>query len=207
MGNNMRKILFASLFLAFILGFAELNAQNFTKQEEQKMSDSTKQTNDSTIVAVLETSMGNIELELFPNEAPKTVENFTGLIEIGAYNGVIFHRVIDNFMIQGGDPTGTGRGGQSIWGGTFEDEFSKTLKFDGPGILAMANRGPNTNTSQFFITLVPTDWLNGKHTIFGKVIYGMDVVSNIGKVKTIPPAGRPEVDVVIKKASVEKRAK
>lgn len=202
----MKKFLFVVLFFS-VLGINNLFSQNKNTQDDKTMSDTTKQAADTTYIARLETTMGNIELELFAKDAPKTVENFVGLIEKGSYNGLIFHRIIDNFMIQGGDPTGTGRGGQSIWGTTFPDEFSKTYRFDTPGILAMANRGPNTNTSQFFITLVPTPWLLGKHTIFGKVITGMDVVYAIGKVQTDPQMGRPLVDVKITKASVEKLVK
>src|SRR5208282_6567750 len=114
----------------------------------------------STIV-VLETNQGNIELTLFADKAPKTVQNFVGLVKKGYYNGLIFHRVIKGFMIQGGDPTGSGSGGTSLWGKDFADEISPDLSFDKPGILAMANRGPDTNGSQFFITTVPTSWLDG----------------------------------------------
>ena len=128
---------------------------------------------------ILETNQGKIEIKLFPDVAPKACENFTKLVEKGYYNGIIFHRVIRNFMIQGGDPTGTGMGGESIWGKPFSDEFSKERVFDHPGILAMANAGPGTNGSQFFITTVPTPWLNGHHTIFGEVISGYDVVQTI----------------------------
>jgi peptidylprolyl isomerase len=120
-------------------------------------------------IAVLETTQGNIELELREDLAPLAVENFTKLIQKGYYNGIIFHRIIKNFMIQAGDPQGTGRGGQSIWGKSFKDEFSPKAQFDRPGVLAMANRGPNTNGSQFFITTAETRWLNGKYTIFGYV--------------------------------------
>jgi len=116
-------------------------------------------------IALFETSKGNIEIELRPDLAPKAVENFTTLAKKGYYNGQIFHRVIQNFMIQGGDPTGTGTGGESIWNQPFEDEFAPNAVFDKAGILAMANKGPNTNGSQFFITTVPTYWLNGRHTI------------------------------------------
>ncbi|MCF8240400.1 MAG: peptidylprolyl isomerase [Melioribacteraceae bacterium] len=156
------------------------------------------------LVATIETNMGRIELELFDKAAPKTVKNFVGLIEQGYYDGIIFHRVIDDFMLQGGDPTGTGGGGQSIYGSTFEDEFSPSLKHDKPGILSMANRGPNTNGSQFFITLVPTPWLDGKHTIFGRVIGGMDVVNAIGKVPVSPQNSKPLSDVVMEKVTVKK---
>ncbi|MCL6493218.1 MAG: peptidylprolyl isomerase [Ignavibacterium sp.] len=161
---------------------------------------------DSMTVAIIQTNMGTIELELFADKTPKTVENFVGLANKGYYNGVIFHRVIDNFMIQGGDPTGTGRGGQSLWGGKFEDEFVPELKHDSEGILSMANAGPNTNGSQFFITLVPTPWLDGRHTVFGKVIKGMDVVKAIGKVPR-NQQDRPLKDVVMEKVTIEKRPK
>jgi len=120
-------------------------------------------------IAVLETTQGNIEIELRADLAPKTVENFTTHIKNGYYDGLIFHRIIKNFMIQGGDPTGTGRGGESIWGGKFKDEFNAKAMFNKVGILAMANAGANTNGSQFFITTTQTPWLNGKHTIFGYV--------------------------------------
>jgi len=128
---------------------------------------------------VLETTQGVIEIKLFPEAAPKACENFTGLAEKGYYNGVIFHRVIKDFMIQGGDPTGTGRGGESIWGKPFGDEVTHSLQFDKAGLLAMANAGPNTNGSQFFITTAKTPWLNMRHTIFGEVISGYDVVQKI----------------------------
>jgi peptidylprolyl isomerase len=135
-------------------------------------------------VVVLQTNQGDIELELFPKVAPKACENFETLVKRGYYNGIIFHRVIKNFMIQSGDPTGTGRGGESIWGRPFKDEFKPNLVFDKPFYLAMANRGRNTNGSQFFITTVPTPWLNGGYTIFGKVIKGFDVVKKIENTKT-----------------------
>ena len=117
---------------------------------------------------VLETSQGNIEIELYPDVAPLTVENFTTHIKNGYYDGIAFHRIIKNFMIQGGDPTESGRGGESIWKRDFKDEFTNKV-FDKAGILAMANRGPGTNGSQFFITTVPTPCLNGRHTIFGQI--------------------------------------
>jgi peptidylprolyl isomerase len=137
-------------------------------------------------VVLFETTQGNFEVTLFPEIAPKACENFLRLADKKYYDGLIFHRVIKNFMIQGGDPTGTGSGGASIWGTNFEDEFSPTLKFDRPGLLAMANRGPKTNGSQFFITTIPTTWLTGKHTIFGKVTSGYDVVKKIESTKTGP---------------------
>lgn len=135
-------------------------------------------------IATFKTSKGDIEVELRPDLAPKAVENFVTHSKNGYYNGQIFHRVIKNFMIQGGDPTGTGAGGESIWKEDFADEFAKNAVFDKPGILAMANKGPNTNNSQFFITTVPTYWLNGYHTIFGYVINGLDVVKAIENVRT-----------------------
>jgi peptidylprolyl isomerase len=128
---------------------------------------------------VLETNQGNIEIKLKTDVAPKACENFVKLVEKGYYNGLIFHRVIKGFMIQGGDPTGTGMGGESIWGKPFEDEVTPVAQFDGPGILAMANAGPNTNGSQFFITCAKTPWLNMRHTIFGEVVSGLDVVQKI----------------------------
>ena len=152
---------------------------------------------------VLETTQGNIEIELMPETAPKACENFTALAEKGYYNGIIFHRVIKGFMIQGGDPTGTGRGGASKWGAPFEDEVVRSVTFDRAGILAMANAGPNTNGSQFFITTAPAPWLNMKHTIFGEVVEGGDVVK---KLETVPVGSgdRPIEDQRIIKAYVVK---
>ncbi len=191
----MKKIIFVIVlvFLANQILFPQKN------KDKKKMVD-------SMTVAIIQTNMGTIELELFADKTPKTVENFVGLANKGYYNGVIFHRVIDNFMIQGGDPTGTGRGGQSLWGGKFEDEFVPELKHNGAGILSMANAGPNTNGSQFFITLKETPWLDGRHTVFGKVIKGMEVVQAIGKVPT-NQQDRPLKDVVMEKVTIEKRPK
>jgi len=142
-------------------------------------------------IVVIETNQGNIEVALRPDIAPKATENFIGLAQKGYYNGVIFHRVIKGFMIQGGDPTGTGRGGQSIYGSPFEDEVDAKLKFDHPGVLAMANSGPKTNGSQFFITTGSNaSWLNMKHTIFGEVVKGYDVVQKIESTKS-GPGDRP----------------
>jgi len=120
-------------------------------------------------IAVLETTQGVIEIELRPDLAPIAVENFSTHIKNGYYDGLIFHRIIKRFMIQGGDPTGTGRGGESIWGKSFKDEFTSKAMFNRAGVLAMANAGPNTNGSQFFITTIETPHLNGRHTIFGYV--------------------------------------
>ncbi|MDZ7818018.1 MAG: peptidylprolyl isomerase [Aliarcobacter sp.] len=138
----------------------------------------------SNPVATMETTKGNIVIELRADLAPKAVENFVTHSKNGYYNGLIFHRVIKDFMIQGGDPTGTGMGGESIWGKPFNDEFAPNAVFDKAGILAMANAGPNTNGSQFFITTVPTYWLNGRHTIFGFVTQGFDIVKKIENTKT-----------------------
>jgi peptidyl-prolyl cis-trans isomerase B (cyclophilin B) len=128
------------------------------------------------LTATIQTSKGNIELELTPDKPPVTVANFVNLAQHGFYNGVAFHRVINEFMIQGGDPTGTGAGGP---GYRFEDEFDPSLRHTGPGVLSMANAGPGTNGSQFFITHVATPWLDGKHSVFGKVIKGQEVVNSI----------------------------
>jgi cyclophilin family peptidyl-prolyl cis-trans isomerase len=150
--------------------------------------------------AHFETSMGNFTIELFEQQAPKTVENFVKLAEKKFYDGVIFHRVIDGFMIQGGDPTGTGRGGP---GYQFADEFHPQLKHNSEGTLSMANAGPNTNGSQFFITLTATPHLDGKHAVFGKVVEGIDVVKKIGKTPT-KAGDRPATDVVMKSVKIEK---
>ncbi len=147
-----------------------------------------------------ETSLGTFKAKLFSKEAPITTDNFRSLVEKGFYNGIIFHRVIDGFMIQGGDPTGTGRGGS---GTVIKDEFGPGLKHSKKGILSMANAGPNTGTSQFFITLAPTPHLDGKHAIFGEIVEGMSVVEKIGKVKT-GSMDRPVEDVkMIKVTMVE----
>ncbi|NXX98471.1 PPWD1 protein, partial [Centropus bengalensis] len=128
---------------------------------------------------------------------PKTVENFCVHSRNGYYNGHIFHRIIKGFMIQTGDPTGTGMGGESIWGGEFEDEFHSTLRHDRPYTLSMANAGPNTNGSQFFITVVPTPWLDNKHSVFGRVTKGMEVVQRISNVKVNPKTDKPYEDISI----------
>jgi len=142
-----------------------------------------------------ETTMGNFKVKLYSDKAPITTDNFRNLVETKFYDGIIFHRVIDGFMIQGGDPTGTGTGGS---GKKIQDEFGPGLKHSKEGILSMANAGPNTGTSQFFITLVPTPHLDGKHAIFGEVVEGMDVVKKIGKTK-VGPGDKPETEVKMKK--------
>ncbi|KAI9098903.1 cyclophilin-like domain-containing protein [Phlyctochytrium arcticum] len=151
---------------------------------------------------ILETSAGPITIELYWNHAPKSCENFYQLAKRGYYNSTKFHRIIPDFMIQGGDPTGTGRGGTSIYGDKFDDEIHRELKHTGAGILSMANSGPNTNGSQFFITLAPTPWLDGKHSIFGRVSAGMNVVKRLGLVPT-DAADRPKDDILILRTQVE----
>ena len=143
--------------------------------------------------AIIRTNQGSMTIELFPSEAPKTVNNFVFLAQEGFYNGLIFHRVIPRFMIQGGDPTGNGTSGP---GYKFEDEIVDTLGFEGPGILAMANAGPGTNGSQFFITVAPTPHLQGNHTIFGRIVDGQSVADAISVV-TKGPGDRPVQPVVI----------
>jgi peptidyl-prolyl cis-trans isomerase A (cyclophilin A) len=168
-----------------------------------------------TLTATLTTSQGTITIRLFPDHAPKTVRNFVELAEGGRewtdprtravtkeklYDGTILHRVIAGFMIQGGDPLGTGTGGP---GYRFGDEIHPDLRFDQPYLLAMANAGPGTNGSQFFITVAPTPWLNGKHTIFGEVIGGADVVDKISRVQTVP-GDRPVTDVVLQSVTIQR---
>lgn len=166
--------------------------------------------------AIFDTNKGKFKIKLFNEQAPKTVDNFVGLAEgtkefkdpkTGQptkkkfYDGLIFHRVIPNFMIQGGDPLGNGTGGP---GYQFGDEIVATLKHDKPGILSMANAGPGTNGSQFFITVAKTNWLDGKHTVFGEVVEGMDVVNNIAMVKT-GAQDRPVEPVTIKTVTIERK--
>ncbi|BEI82152.1 hypothetical protein CcaverHIS002_0300200 [Cutaneotrichosporon cavernicola] len=145
----------------------------------------------------IDTSVGSFTVELYTKHAPKTCNNFLKLTERGYYNG--FHRIIPGFMIQGGDPTGTGRGGTSVYGEKFADELSPELRFVGAGILAMANAGPNTNGSQFFVTCAPTPFLDGKHTIFGRVSSGMDTIKRLEAVRT-DKSDRPVEEIKIHKA-------
>jgi peptidyl-prolyl cis-trans isomerase A (cyclophilin A) len=169
------------------------------------------------VYAHFTTNLGKFTVELFEKDAPKTVANFVGLAEgtkewtdpkTGAkvkkpfYNGLIFHRVIADFMIQGGDPLGTGTGDP---GYKFADEFGSGRKMDKAGVLAMANSGPNTNGSQFFITLKETNYLNGKHTVFGEVTEGMDTIRKIGETKTSKPGDRPVVPVVMQSVTIERK--
>jgi peptidyl-prolyl cis-trans isomerase A (cyclophilin A) len=169
------------------------------------------------VFAHFTTTEGNFTVELFEKDAPKTVANFIGLADgtkewtdptSGAkmkkpfYNGLIFHRVIPNFMIQGGDPRGNGTGDA---GYKFADEFTSDRKLDKAGILAMANSGPNTNGSQFFITLAPTPWLNNKHTVFGEVVEGMDVINKIGATKTTKPGDKPVTPIVMQSVKIERK--
>jgi len=155
-------------------------------------------------IVIFETTQGNITLELFPHIAPKAVENFLGHVKDGYYDGLIFHRIIKGFMIQGGDPTGTGRGGESIWHKPFEDEFSPNVTFNKKGLLAMANAGPRTNGSQFFITTVPTPHLNGRHTIFGEVKSGYSNVRKLEMVNVNYRSNKPVQEQRIIKAYLKK---
>ena len=149
--------------------------------------------------ACFSTSRGVFRVELDEDKAPETTANFIKLAESGFYNGLIFRRIISNFMIQGGCPNGTGMGGP---GYTIKDEFHPELKHAGPGVLSMANAGPNTGGSQFFITLAATHWLDGKHAVFGRVVEGMEVVSDAGQVET-DGRDRPREDVVIETLTIE----
>ena len=151
--------------------------------------------------ATFKTNMGDMLVELYSDKAPKTVENFVKLAEKGFYNGTIFHRVIPDFMIQGGDPEGTGRGGP---GYKFADEFHPDLRHNAPGMLSMANSGPNTNGSQFFITEVPTPFLDDRHTVFGKVIKNVELVPKITGVKR-DGQDKPLKDIVLLEVVIDKQ--
>jgi len=152
-------------------------------------------------IVKFETTMGTFKAKLYTDKAPITTKNFIDLVNKGFYNGIIFHRIIDGFMIQGGDPTGTGRGGS---GTKIKDEFGPGLKHDKKGILSMANAGPNTGESQFFITLAPQPHLDGKHAVFGEIIEGMNVVEKIGKVKT-GQMDKPVEDVKMTKVTMTEK--
>lgn len=204
------------------------NIHNLFKGETDMFPQLSKELNPGEVMVEMNTTMGSIKIKLFPEHAPKTVENFLGHAKSGYYNGIIFHRVIPNFMIQGGDPTGTGMGGESIWGGTFEDECVPEL-LNIRGALSMANAGPGTNGSQFFIVQAPqvetsmlkqmevrgwskeevefykknggTPWLDGKHTVFGQVVEGMEVVDKITNVDR-NMHDKPKEDVKIESITV-----
>ncbi|MGI8384750.1 peptidylprolyl isomerase [Robertmurraya sp. P23] len=238
----MKKFLACLIFVVFLVTGCGTSNEEGTEnsngnasnnetanQENIELPQATTEVGEKERLVEMETSMGNIKIKLFPEQAPKAVENFITHSEEGYYEGVIFHRVINDFMIQGGDPDGTGMGGESIYGEPFEDEFSNQL-YNFRGALSMANSGPSTNGSQFFIvqnkTLDPrsvdqmkkagynekvikqyedggTPWLDQAHTVFGQVVEGMDVVD---KIATTPvgEADKPEEEVVIKKITVLK---
>ena len=197
----LRKVWVLAVFLVALSGIT-------TAAQEKK----------GPLYATIKTSAGDVVVLLFEDKAPKTVANFVGLV-IGTkewtdprtgrkgtgpyYNDTIFHRIIDGFMIQGGDPLGQGTGGP---GYTFGDEFSPKLRHNKAGILSMANRGPNTNGGQFFITLDQTRWLNDKHTVFGEVVEGMDVVTKIGGTPTSKPGDRPVKPITIKSVTIERKS-
>lgn len=201
----MNRIL---LSLTLVLFSSAAMAKDTKKEDKAK-------TKGKPMLAVMETTLGTFKVKLFPEEAPKTVENFVGLAEgtiewtdpkgkkekKKLYDGTVFHRVIKNFMIQGGDPLGKGTGGP---GYKFKDEFNPKLRHSKPGILSMANSGPGTNGSQFFVTVVPTPWLDDKHSIFGEVVEGMDVVTKISETKTTP-GDVPAEPVVLKSVKIERK--
>jgi peptidyl-prolyl cis-trans isomerase B (cyclophilin B) len=178
-------------------------ATNINENTDMSKFDQTAMPEKGDKIIVMDTTKGTIKIRLFPEFAPKTVENFIGLAEKGYYNGIIFHRVIPDFMIQGGDPEGTGRGGVSLWGGKFNDEFNPNLK-NLRGALSMANSGPNTNGSQFFIVQKQggTSWLDGKHTVFGQVFEGMDVVDAIATAER-DAFDKPLTDIKMESVAVE----
>ena len=200
----MKKVSLLILSLAFIFSYQSANSQTKTDQKpvvikkEKKKVEPIKQVKNRFVV--IETTMGKIKGELFEDKAPVTTANFIKLVEKGFYNGVIFHRVIPNFMIQGGDPEGTGGGGP---GYSIKDEFGVGLKHDKPGMFSMANSGPNTGGSQFFITTVPTPWLDGKHAIFGHVTEGMDIVLKIAAAER-DRSDRPLKEIKMTKVTIVK---
>lgn len=202
----MKKTLLLLSSLLLALTFSACGSDSSAPAKEKK----TTQVVQSSVnlehpIVVLSTTAGDLEIELFPDVAPLAVENFMTHIKNGYYNKVAFHRIIKDFMIQGGDPTETGRGGQSIWKKDFKDEFTNKT-FDKPGILAMANRGPFTNGSQFFITTAPTPWLNGNHTIFGAITPNSFTVLN--KLNNTPVNGStPKTRVEIIKAYIKSEGK
>lgn len=209
----LNKALWIYLFAFLLIAFSFHTEAKDTKKTDVKK-DAQDNKKDKEMFALFETSQGNFKIKLFHDKAPKTVDNFVGLAEgtkewtdpkTGKkvkkpfYDGLTFHRVIPNFMIQGGCPLGTGTGGP---GYKFEDEFSD-LKHSKPGILSMANAGPNTNGSQFFVTVAATPWLDGRHTIFGEVVEGMDVVEAISKART-SPGDKPVEPIILTHVKIQK---
>ncbi len=219
--QNLVKAVWIYLFAFLLLGLTfhteakgEDKAVAPTKAAKTKNAKTDKK--EKEMIAIFETNRGTFKVKLFADKAPKTVENFVGLAEgtkewsdpktgkktkSNFYDGLKFHRCIPNFMIQGGDPLGTGTGGP---GYRFEDEFNSALNHSKPGMLSMANAGPNTNGSQFFVTVAATPWLDGKHTVFGEVIEGMEVVNSISTTKT-GSMDRPVEDVVINHLKIERK--
>jgi len=200
----MKKILLTSIAILFML-FTGCNAKDTNVTAPKVDKTVTVETSDKKqerTLVTLETNQGDIVLKMFPKVAPLAVENFVTHAKDGYFDGLIFHRVIKDFMIQGGDPTGTGRGGESIWKKEFVNEHAPNVVFDRPFILAMANHGPNTNGSQFFITTKATPFLNGGYTIFGEVVSGQDVVRKIENTPTAR-ADRPVDDQTMIKVSVK----
>lgn len=206
----MAFVIYAIAMMVMTLSFHGEAKENKAAKKET----TTKKVEKKDMIAVFETNKGTFKVKLFADKAPKTVENFVGLAtgtkewtdpksgkkeKKPFYDGLIFHRVIPNFMIQGGCPLGNGTGGP---GYKFADEFDKELKHTKPGMLSMANAGPGTNGSQFFVTVAATPWLDGKHTIFGEVIEGMDVVYDISKAKT-RPGDKPVEDIVLKSVTIQ----
>lgn len=197
-------IFIASIFLA--LSFTSCASDSSSPVQEQQSKTTVKTAIDTSHpIVVLKTTAGDLEIELFPDVAPLAVENFMTHIKNGYYDGIAFHRIIKNFMIQGGDPTESGAGGDSIWKKDFKDEY-KDKTFDKAGILAMANRGPFTNGSQFFITTAQTPWLNGHHTIFGQITPSS--FTTLSKLNNTPVNGsKPKDRVEIIKASIKSEGK
>jgi len=201
MQKSIRDKLFALVVIAFIIGIASfvliVNFADFDKSDNN--SNANDGDDEMKGIAVVKTNMGTMKIQLELEKAPLTSQNFIDLANKGFYDGLIFHRVIENFMIQGGDPSGDGTGGP---GYKIDDEFHPDLSHNSAGILSMANSGPNSGGSQFFITLVPTTWLDGAHAVFGHVIEGEDVLAAIGDVET-GARDKPLEDVVVESVTIE----
>lgn len=194
-----KKTLLTALLLFILLASCstetkEAKTEEFNEQKTQEFKTGPEPVTNMNTKIMIETNLGSIKVQLFDDKVPATAGNFKSLVEKKFYDGTVFHRVIKDFMIQGGDPEGTGMGGP---GYEIKDEFHPSLKHNKKGLLSMANSGPNTGGSQFFITLVPTPWLDGKHAIFGEVIEGMNVVEKIGSTQT-DSNDRPLKEVVVK---------